>query len=163
MVHKFPVHTFVQNFKVQVQPPACTANLVPISRKTKPIRDIGMAKSTRSHTSNALLVPECNDRYDSSITTASAMTPHAPTTLVDSSSAPSPDEVYIPAPVGTTTNQDEPAVTPNPRVLAFQQISLLQKSFQNLPKFNWRNPLVRNLFAIRFMQKNVCDMFYYLY
>ena len=82
---------------------------------TKPIRDIVMAESTRSHTSNVLSVPEWNDQYDSSITTVSAMTPHTtPTILYDGLSAPPPDEVYIPAPAGTTTAQNESAATSQP-------------------------------------------------
>jgi hypothetical protein len=83
---------------------------------TKPIRDIVMAESTRSYTSNALSVPEWNDQYDSSITTVSAMTPHTPTRILcdNSSVTIPPDEVYIPAPAGTTTAQNESAATSQP-------------------------------------------------
>ena len=69
------------------------------------------SRSTRSHTStNAALlsVPEWNDQYDSSITTASAITLSAPTILYDGSSS-LPNEVYIPVPAGANSNPAEPA------------------------------------------------------
>jgi hypothetical protein len=143
---------------------------------TKPIRDIVMAESTRSHTSNALSVPDWNDQYDSSITNASAMTASASTILYNGSSSPPPDEVYIPAPVGASSNPAEPeAISQQPGAsihaddwstgsLTSKRLDDLQpKSFQNLSKFKWRNLLVRILFAIRCIRKSVCDMFHYLY